>query len=131
MSDETTAETSDHDEATEAPARPRVPNVRPGAVSGLDNVLLNPDEDAAAEQADSDPAPEPDSEPVAPGTKLTSDEDGTLRTPDGAVYDGPVTESAPGTEPLVTTAIADPGTGDDTTDAGPDAADPDPDAPGA
>lgn len=103
MSDETTAETSDHDEVTEAPARPRVPNVRPGAVSGLDNVLLNPDEDAAAEQADSEPVPdEPDSDPA------------------------PDPQADAGADPT-----PDPGTGDDTTDAGPDAADPDPDAPGA
>lgn len=40
-----------------------------------------------------------------PGTPLTANEDGELTLPDGTVYDGPITESAPGTEPLVTTAI--------------------------
>lgn len=99
MTDETT------DEATEAPARPRVPNVRPGAVSGLDNVLLNPDEDAAAEQADGETVlDEPDSDPA------------------------PDPQPDAGADPDPT---PDPGTGDDTTDAGPDAADPDPDTPGA
>lgn len=44
---------------------------------------------------------------VPPGTQLTQDEDGALRLPDGTVYTGPVTESAPGTEPLVTTEVVD------------------------
>lgn len=54
MTDETTDQINpDHDEdTTEAPAAPsgvRVPNVRPGAVSGLDHQLLDPTAAAAAE----------------------------------------------------------------------------------
>lgn len=58
MTEQTPEETPDHDATEEqAPATSvRIPNVRPGAVSGLDHVLLAPDAAVAAESPDEDEA---------------------------------------------------------------------------
>lgn len=225
MSESTDESNPDHDATEEQAQAPsvRIPNVRPGAISGLDHVLLSPDAAAADESPDEDEAGvevpdgdldyrlawvkdaeddterseradavwaaesaantdedhlsdvaqklrdavngtteaiaaqegnealgepvvgeivesetagtggavnaetgqetapgEPLPEVIAPGTPLTSDEDGNLRTPDGDLYDGPVMESAEGTEPLTTTPLETPETdGQDSPPDGP------------
>lgn len=63
MSDDTDQSVPTGDDTPEAKPSVRVPNVRPGAVSGLDNVLLNPDAAAEAEAAQSD---DTDDEPETP-----------------------------------------------------------------
>lgn len=66
-----TEATSTEPDTTEAAAKVRIPNVRPGAVSGLDHQLLDPAAAADAEaQAEADTEPEPD-EPAAADTGAT------------------------------------------------------------
>lgn len=59
MTDATDDTATDHDATEAAPAAPsvRIPNVRPGAVSGLDHTLLSPDAAAAAAEDPQDDTP--------------------------------------------------------------------------
>lgn len=105
MTDDNDTVTPDHDE--DAPTAPTsVPNVRPGAVSGLDHELLNPD---AAADAEDEPDAEDDTEPAdgsdetpAPAPLAEGEQDGDqtdgsdATTQEPASGDGEQDGQAPG-----------------------------------
>lgn len=110
MSDDTDQSVPTGDDTPEAKPSVRVPNVRPGAVSGLDNVLLNPDAaaEAEAEYVQSDTAGTGEAvnadtgEVTAPGEPLPNADEPQPTNPDGS---------------LIPTPDAEPANGDDVTPA--------------